>query len=270
MRPVVLSIAGLDPGGGAGVLADVRTFEAHDCWAAAVVATQTVQRVGSVRDVRATPADLVAGQIRAVLDDHAVSAVKIGLLAAAETIDAVVSALGDCAAPVVLDPVLDSTSGTRFVDDAALAALRERLLPRVRVVTPNLPEALRLAGCAVTSAATDAAARLRGCGARHVLITGGEADGAWCDDQLFDDSGTYRIRHRAIETDRVHGTGCAHSSSLAARLAHGCSVREAAEGAARWVEGALTRGLAFGGGGSPDTAWPASRRDIAASTERRS
>lgn len=254
MRPVVLSIAGLDPGGGAGIVADVKTIEAHGCWAAAVATTLTVQTVARVADLHAVPASLLTAQIAAVFEDHPVAAVKIGLLGSAVAVSAVTRGLSGRKVPIVLDPVCASTHGTRFLDEPALARLRAELLPCVDVLTPNREEALRVAGLPSSSGAREAADKLLGFGARYVLITGRAPGNGVCEDRLFSAGSVHSVAHRAIATDRLHGTGCLHSSSVAARLARGESVLDAASGAGRWLERAIERAVAFGGGGAPDAA----------------
>lgn len=265
MRPVVLSIAGLDPGGGAGIVADVKAIEAHGCWAAAVATTLTVQTTARVGDLHAVPPRLLRAQIAAVFADHPVAAVKIGLLGGAPSVAAVARALRDYKVPLVLDPVCTATSGRRFLDERALARLRAELLPIVHVLTPNREEAGWLAGLPPSASARDAADKLRGLGVRHVLITGGTTRHGVCEDRLFSADGVHTIAHRAIVTDRLHGTGCLHSSSVAARLARGESVLAAATGAGRWLEQTLEHSVAFGDGGSPDASWRgAVRPDVAA------
>jgi len=254
LRPVVLSIAGLDPGGGAGIVADVKTIEAHGCWAAAVATTLTVQTVSRVDDLHAVPPRVLTAQIAAVFADHPVAAVKIGLLGNAAAIRAVSRGLDGRHLPIVLDPVCASTSGTRFLDEAALACLRAELLPCVEVLTPNLAEAFLLAGLPQSAAAGDAANELLGLGARYVLITGGASRNGVCEDRLFSAAGVHAIAHRAIATDRLHGTGCLHSSSVASRLARGESALDAATGAGLWLTQAIERAVGFGDGGAPDAA----------------
>jgi hydroxymethylpyrimidine/phosphomethylpyrimidine kinase len=257
LRPVVLSIGGLDPGGGAGILADVKTIEAHGCWATAVATTLTAQTVAKVGALHGVPPRFLRQQIESVFDDHAVAAVKLGLLGAASTVGEVALALRSRAVPIVLDPVCASSSGTRFLDDRALEQMREELLPIVSVVTPNREEARILGGEPVPAQALEGALRLRDFGAEHVLVTSFACENEVCEDVLFCAEGRHTIAHRHIETDRLHGTGCLHSSSLAARLAGGASMLEAATGAGRWVQRAIEHGRAFGAGGSPDASWGA-------------
>jgi hydroxymethylpyrimidine/phosphomethylpyrimidine kinase len=233
-------------------VADVKTIEAHGCWAAAVATTLTVQTVARVGDLHAVPPALLTAQIAAVFEDHPVAAVKIGLLGSAAAVSAVTRGLGGRNVPLVLDPVCASTNGTRFLDEPALARLREELLPCVEVLTPNREEAMLLAGLPPSASAPEAADRLLGFGVRHVLITGGAPRNGVCRDRLFFAAGVHSIEHRAIVTDRLHGTGCLHSSSVAARLARGGSVLDAAGGAGRWLERAIERAVPFGGGGAPD------------------
>jgi len=252
LRPVVLSIAGLDPGGGAGTLADVKTIEAHGCWAAAVVTMLTVQTIERVDDVHAAPAKIVTDQIAAVFADHRVAAVKIGLLGSATMVSAVARGLAGRDVPIVLDPVCASTSGQSFLDAAALCRLRDDLLPRTEVLTPNLKEALLLSGLSATGNGSAAAKTLLDLGVRHVLITGGEPRAGRCEDRLFSNAGVQSMSHRAIGTDRLHGTGCLHSSSVASRLARGESVLDAARGAGEWLQRTIEGAVAFGAGGAPD------------------
>jgi len=260
----VLSIAGLDPGGGAGIVADVKAIEAHGCWAAAVATTLTVQTVAWVGDLHAVPPRLLAAQISAVFEDHPVAAVKIGLLGGAPSVAAVARVLRGRKVPIVLDPVCAATNGRRFLDERVLARLRAELLPSVHVLTPNREEAGRLAGLPPSASARDAADKLRELGTRHVLITDGTTGREVCEDRLFSADGVHTIAHRAIVTDRLHGTGCLHSSSVAARLARGESVLDAAAGAGSWLEQTIERAVAFGDGGSPDASWRGSVQPDAA------
>lgn len=251
MRAVVLSVAGLDPGGGAGLIADAKTIEAHGCWPAAVATALTAQTVAEVRAVHPVPATWLAEQIEAVFADLEVAAVKLGLLPTLETVLAVAAVLSDRALPIVLDPVCRSTSGTRFLDDAALVGLREALLPIVTVATPNAEEARILAG-SHRNGLHGCARSLLDLGLQNVLITGGAGGGGTCEDLLFSADDVQVVRHRTIATNRDHGTGCVHSSSVASNLAHGATVPEAVAAAGRWMEHVLERAVGFGAGGAPD------------------
>jgi hydroxymethylpyrimidine/phosphomethylpyrimidine kinase len=244
----------LDPGGGAGLIADVKAIESHGCWAAAVATALTSQTVAAVRAVEPVSGALLADQVAAVFEDFEVSAVKVGMLAGRENVLAVAAALGGRDVPIVLDPVCGSTSGTRFLDEPALEALRVTLLPLVHVLTPNQEEAGILSGIP-GAAADEAAASLRTHGVEHVLVSGGEGLHGHCVDRLFSSEPVREIVHRSLETNRVHGTGCLHSASIAARLAQGDTVYAAACAAAAWMEQAIQHGVPFGGGGSPDAAW---------------
>lgn len=252
MRPVVLTIAGLDPGGGAGIVADIKTIEAHGCWAAAVATSLTVQTVDRVAETHAPPPELIVAQIDAVFDDHPVAAVKIGLLGGTTTIDAVAHALRRGDVPVVLDPVCAATSGRRFLDERARGRLRGGLLPLVDVLTPNREEARWLTGLPRSADLAEAARRLLDDGARHVLVTAAAGNDNVFEDWLFTKDRVLRIEHRRVATRCLHGTGCLHSASIAAHLAQGASVEAAARAAAGWMERALDNAVAFGGGGSPD------------------
>ncbi|NIS37417.1 MAG: bifunctional hydroxymethylpyrimidine kinase/phosphomethylpyrimidine kinase, partial [Actinobacteria bacterium] len=199
--------------GGAGIVADIKAIEAHRCWAAAVATTLTVQTVGRVDAAHEVPPEILVAQIGAVFSDHPVAAVKVGLLGGAATVDAVANALRGRGLPVVLDPVCCATSGARFLDDAARDRLRGALLPLVDVVTPNRDEVLWLAGLPPEAEIEAAAEALLEDGARHVLVTGASAANGVYEDRLFSRQGIQAIEHREVATDRIHGTGCLHSSS---------------------------------------------------------
>ncbi len=256
VRPVVLTIAGLDPGGGAGIVADIRAIEAHGCWAAAVVTTLTVQTVRRVGEIHTPPPALIRAQIEAVFDDHPVAAVKIGLLGNPSMIDAVADGIAGRGVPVVLDPVCAATSGARFLDPAARDRLRGRLLPHVAVLTPNREEARWLARLSQPVDVSNAARVLLKDGVGHVLVTGAKSSAGIYEDRLYTRDTVLSIEHREITTNRVHGTGCLHSASIAAHLARGATVPESARAAAGWMERVLDNAVAFGGAGAPDGAIP--------------
>jgi hydroxymethylpyrimidine/phosphomethylpyrimidine kinase len=249
--PIVLSIAGLDPSGGAGVLADVKTFTALGVYGAGVVTAITVQNTRGVQRVVPQPAALVAEELAAVLADLPVAAVKIGMLATAEIVRAVAGALRDRPTPVVLDPVLVSSSGAPLLDDAAVAVLFDELLPLATLVTPNLPEAARLLGDMLPPA--EAGARLLQRGAQAVLVKGGHGEGDTLEDVLVTCGACapLRLRHPRVETPHTHGTGCALSSAIAAGLAQGLLLHQAVERAVTWLHGALLHAYPTGAGTGP-------------------
>lgn len=234
--PCVLSIAGSDSGAGAGIQADARTIHALGGYALTAITAITAQNTRGVAAWRPVPPALITAQIAAVLGDFPVGAVKTGLLPGAAAVHAVVDALTD--APhlhLVVDPVIGSTSGTRFLPPAGVRALVRGLLPLASLVTPNWPEAEALAGMPVrTFAEAESAGRLiltSGC--RAVLVKGGHGPGPVCRDCLVTANGrVIWYEGRRIKTRNTHGTGCVLSAAIALRLAQGKSV-EAATAEAR-------------------------------------
>ena len=251
--PRVLSIAGSDSGGGAGIQADLKAFAAAGVHGMTAITAVTVQNTVEVRDVHPIPPATIVAQVAAVADDVGVDAVKIGMLGTVETIAAVSDALdlvGDV--PVVLDPVMVAESGAVLLDEGARAALAERLVPRASVITPNLPEARVLAGGAVDAGGGDQevlARTVHGLGAAAVVLTGGHDERG--EDVFFDGERLVRIAGERHADGAAHGSGCTHSSTLAARLALGdaplAAARAAREAASRAV-GAGLRGIGAGAG----------------------
>jgi hydroxymethylpyrimidine/phosphomethylpyrimidine kinase len=250
--PRLLSIAGSDSGGGAGIQADLKAFArcgAHGMTAITAITAQNTVAVSAVYPV--APAAIVA-QVRAVAEDIGVDAVKIGMLGTAETIAAVAEALelvGD--APVVVDPVMVAESGGALLDLEALDALRELILPRAAVVTPNLPEARVLAEVGDEASAGDLARAVHALGPGAVVVTGGHADEIA--DVFFDGGGEpVSIPGERHPDGAAHGSGCTHSSALAARLAFGDTPLEAARAARTVAADAVRDGLReIGSGAGP-------------------
>ena len=244
--PNVLTVAGSDSGGGAGVQADLKTFAAFGVYGCTAITAVTAQNTVSVRRAAAVSSAMVEAQMEAVLGDVRISAVKIGLLPTARVVRAVAQVLERHAVPlVVYDPVMTASTGRSLLPDSALEAVRSALLPRVTVVTPNVAELARLTGSPSVhgDAGIDRAARgLREAGPRWVLTTGGDRPGRFSRDRLHGPRGTGIARwYRAprIETRHGHGTGCTLSSAIAARLALGDDVPDAVEAAKAYVGGAL-------------------------------
>ena len=238
--PRVLSIAGSDSGGGAGIQADLKAFAACRVHGMTAITAITAQNTVGVSAVHPIPPEVIVEQVRQVADDIGVDAVKIGMLGTVETIDAVVEALGQVGeAPVVLDPVMVAESGAILLDEDARGALSERLLPLTAVATPNLAEAKVLAG---TDGEPDVLARaIHALGPRAVVVTGGHRDEAT--DVFFDGDRLEQLTGERHESGAAHGSGCTHSSALAAYLAHGddplTAARKAKEVAARAVKSGL-------------------------------
>src|SRR5688572_23786806 len=224
--PRVLSIAGSDSGGGAGIQADLKAFAACGVHGMTAITAITAQNTLGVSAVHPIPAHVIVEQVRQVADDIGVDAVKIGMLGTVETIDAVVEALelvGD--APVVLDPVMVAESGASLLLDDARVALRDRLLSLTHVVTPNLAEAAMLAQR--EGEPEELARAIHALGPRAVVVTGGHRNVAT--DVFFDGERLEEIPGERYEAGASHGSGCTHSSALAAYLAHGDEPLEAAK-----------------------------------------
>jgi hydroxymethylpyrimidine/phosphomethylpyrimidine kinase len=253
--PAVLSIAGSDSGGGAGIQADLKAFARCGVHGMTAITALTAQNTVGVTGIHGVPGDFIVEQVKAVVDDIGVDAVKIGMLGTAETVKAVTAALGllDPDTPIVLDPVMVSESGAVLLDDPARAAIVEELLPRVTVITPNLPEARVLAETAGEDADVDVeelAKTLHALGPRAVVITGGHREQAI--DVFYDGEVLELIPGERHPDGAAHGSGCTHSSALAAHLALGSTPLEAARAAKRIAEEAVRDGIrGLGAGPGP-------------------
>ena len=242
MIPNILSIAGSDPSGGAGIQADVKAISACGGYAMAAITALTAQNTCGVTAVVLVEPDMVAAQIAAVRSDIRIDAVKIGMLGTADIIAAVARALEGVAAPVVLDPVMVAKGGDRLLAEAAVAALRDTLLPRASVITPNLPEAADLLG---TAPAGDLAGMERqgrdllALGPQAVLLKGGHLAGQDSPDLLVTAGGTLRLTGPRHATRNTHGTGCTLSAALACLLGRGLPLADAARGAKAYTAGAI-------------------------------
>lgn len=241
--PAVLSIAGSDSGGGAGIQADLKAFAACGVHGMTAITAITAQNTVGVDAVGAIDPELIVAQVHAVQRDIGVDAVKIGMLGTVATILAVERALGelDPGTPVVLDPVMVSESGAELLAQEARAALVERLLPRVTVATPNLPEARAIADDAEQADAPALARAIHALGPRCVVVTGGHREQAV--DVFFDGEALVEIPGERFPDGAAHGSGCTHSSVLAAYLAHGFTPLEAARAAKARASVAVRDGL---------------------------
>ena len=253
----LLSIAGSDSGGGAGIQADLKTFSALGCYGMTAVTALTAQNTTGVRAIHGVPPRMLRDQIDAVVEDIGVDAVKIGMLHSPDIVQVVADAIDRHALQcVVLDPVMVATSGAVLIDNPAIAALVRALFGRALLVTPNLDEASLLVGRPLGSeqAMEAAAHELLGLGARAVLLKGGHLVGDVVSDLLLVTGGTpHWMRAPRIHTANTHGTGCTLSSAIAAHLALGCSLREAVEAARVYVRGAIEAGAGVrtGAGSGP-------------------
>lgn len=241
--PVALTIAGSDSSGGAGIQADLKTFAALGVYGASAITALTAQNTEGVTGIHAVPAGFVTAQIDAVFSDLDVSAVKIGMVAQALSIDAIAAALSRWAPRhVVLDPVMVATSGDRLLASEAIEALRTKLMPLASVITPNLPEAAALLGAPVARSEADIenqGRRLLALGCRAVLIKGGHGEGAESIDYLVDAESTIALAAPRIATENTHGTGCSLSSAIAAGLAKGETLEQAVRSAKAWISAAI-------------------------------
>ena len=257
-----LAIAGSDSGGGAGIQADLKAFARCGVHGTTAITALTAQNTLGVEMVAAVDPEMIVAQVRAVASDIGVDAVKVGMLADERTIDAVLvglELLGE--APVVVDPVMIASSGATLLDPAAKAALIERVLPRATVITPNVLEARALSGLGDSATAVELADVLLGLGPDAVIVTGGHAaDGA---DVLVDRSGTLRIDGPRYPAGAAHGSGCTHSSALAAMLARGLELAEAARWAREIAAEAVGHGLReIGAGDGPVDVFGLSRLNV--------
>ena len=253
--PVVLTIAGSDSSGGAGIQADLKTFAAHRCYGSSAITAITAQNTVGVRAIHACPPDIVAAQIAAVIEDLPVRAAKTGMLMHSATVVAVVQALAGVSFPLVVDPVLISTSGHALLQDDAVEVLLHRLLPLAALVTPNLPEAARLSGCSVDDGGLNAAQVLLDKGAAAVLVKGGHADGDDVVDLLVTRSYSRRFVSKRLKTPHTHGTGCTVSAAITAGLARGQTLDDAVAAALAYVHTAIERAPGLGAGQGPLHHW---------------
>lgn len=249
--PAVLSIAGSDSGGGAGIQADLKAFARCGVHGMTAITAITAQSTVGVSAVEAVSPQVIVAQVRAVAEDIGVDAVKVGMLGTAETVEAVVEALalvGD--APVVVDPVMVAESGAVLLDEAARRALVERLLPLATVATPNIPEARALSGAGGRDAQDDLAREVLALGPRAVVVTGGHSDALV--DLFYDGRESAAIEGERHPEGASHGSGCTHSSALAAFLARGATPLEAARRARQVASAAVGAGLrGLGAGAGP-------------------
>ncbi len=251
--PRVLIIAGSDSGGGAGIQADIKTVTMLGGYAATAITAVTVQNTLGVSAVHPVPPEIIAGQIRAVLEDIGADAIKIGMLGDAATVEIVAEALEGATAPIVLDPVMVAKGGASLLTDEAVAALAGRLLPRAAVVTPNAPELAVLTGTEILDEADMllSAQELLGFGPAAVLAKGGHLEGEAVVDWLVERQGQTRFEAPRIETRSTHGTGCTLSSAIATGLAAGMPLVDAVERARNFVRSALAAAPGLGRGHGP-------------------
>lgn len=249
----VLTIAGSDSSGGAGIQADLKTFSAHGVFGMSVITAVTAQNTQGVIGVQDISAELISKQIEAIFEDIRVDGLKIGMTSQIATIEAIGEGLRYyMPSNIVLDPVMVSKSGYHLLQRSAIEALVSTLLPLATVVTPNIPEAEVISGIKIDSVTgMEKAARLiYGMGAKNVLVKGGHLENE-ATDLLFDGTAFSYFRGRRIDTRNTHGTGCTLSAAIASNLAIGCSVAKAVAKAKEYITTAIENSLSIGKGVGP-------------------
>lgn len=243
-RPVVLSIAGLDPSGGAGIVADIKTIFGLGCFPAAALTSITFQNTTGVFGAEHQSALTLRSQVEPIIRDMTVAAAKTGMLPTAEIVAEVARLFGEENLPApVVDPVVVATSGDVLIDDEAFQILKTKLFPLARVVTPNIPEAEKLAGISIESESDmlRAAKTIQSLGARAVLVKGGHRSvGRHALDILLSEDGSFtEFRSEYIDVGEVHGSGCTLSAAIAAGLGNGLTLEDAIKAAKKYVTDAI-------------------------------
>jgi hydroxymethylpyrimidine/phosphomethylpyrimidine kinase len=261
-RGRVLIIAGSDSGGGAGIQADIKAVSALGGYAMTAITAITVQNTLGVSAVQPVSAEIITGQIQAVMDDLGADALKTGMLGSIATVETVAAALDAHAAgaPVIVDPVMIAKGGHPLLEQNAIAAVRTLMLPRANLVTPNAPEAEALTGVSVVDldGQKRAGEYLLKLGAEAALVKGGHVPGAIIHDVLATSSGFVVFESRRIDTRATHGTGCTLASAIAALIARGMALEAAVEQARFYLAGAIRHAPGFGAGHGPlDHGWMA-------------
>ncbi len=252
----VLIVAGSDSGGGAGIQADIKTTTALCGYSMTAVTAVTLQNTLGVFNIHTVPIEVIVHQMRAVLDDLGVDAVKTGMLHSAEVIEAVAATLDefDVQVPLVVDPVMVAKGGASLLQDDAVEALKTHLIPRAAVVTPNIPEAEALTGISIKDADDQAKAgeKIMGLGARAALVKGGHMDGEQVIDMLVSDTeGWEKFTSPRIDTIHTHGTGCTLASAIATNLTQGLPLSRAVARGRSYVHEAIRTAPGFGQGHGP-------------------
>ncbi|MBU4001716.1 MAG: bifunctional hydroxymethylpyrimidine kinase/phosphomethylpyrimidine kinase [Proteobacteria bacterium] len=251
---IAITIAGSDSSGGAGIQADIKTFQAHGVYAASAITAVTVQNTQKVYDIQEIRPNIVAGQIQCLFDDMDIHAVKIGMVSSIVLIETIADTLSaNSLPPVVLDPVMISKSGYALLKEDARKALIQSLFPLADVVTPNLFEAKVLVQRDIQTLEDmkDAAKIIRDLGAKKVVVKGGHLAGEKAVDILYDGVTFQELSSERFHTPHTHGTGCTFSSAIAANLALGKSFFEAVTLAKTYITGAIQHGLNLGQGHGP-------------------
>ncbi len=258
MRPQVLTIAGSDSGGGAGIQADLKTFQELGVFGTSVLTAVTAQNTRGVHGVEAVSPELITQQLDAIGSDFSIAACKTGMLFDASRIEAVATGVKrHVFNRLVVDPVMIAKGGAPLLQDTAVDALKTSLLPLATVVTPNVPEAEVLTGLTIRSFndRLEAARRMLAYGVRAVILKGGHLEGETAEDLIMTESEVFLLSAPRIQTSDTHGTGCTFSAALTAELAKGRSIMEAAVTTKRFIQSAITHGLEIGAGHGPTNHW---------------
>ncbi len=249
----VLTIAGSDCSGGAGIQADLKTFSAHGVFGMSVVVSVVAENTSRVIAIQDITPDMIEKQIDAVFEDIEVDAVKVGMLSQPECMEAVARKLKQYEPKnVVIDPVMYAKNGCPLMNPEAIDTLIETIIPLADILTPNIPEAEKIAGIKITSLedVEESAKIIHGMGCKHVLIKGGHATGSALD-ILFDGNKFYQFDAQRIDTKNTHGTGCTYSSAIASNLALGLGIEEAMAQAKKYITTAIQHSLPIGKGHGP-------------------
>ncbi|ACT04008.1 bifunctional hydroxymethylpyrimidine kinase/phosphomethylpyrimidine kinase [Paenibacillus sp. JDR-2] len=260
-----LTIAGSDSGGGAGIQADLKTFQELGAYGMSALTAITAQNTLGVQGVFPLAKEAVKAQIHSVGSDIGVDALKTGMLFSAEIIEEVAEAIAFFGwKKVVVDPVMIAKGGASLLQVEAVRALSRKLLPLTMIITPNIPEAEHLTGMAIRNKndKLEAAKKLSSLGARYVLIKGGHEAGADAVDLLYDGSGYSELSGKRIVTERTHGTGCTYSAALTAGLAQGLDIEEAVRQAKAYIQAAIEDGIIVGSGHGPTNHWAYRKRGL--------
>lgn len=258
MRPQVLTIAGSDSGGGAGIQADIKTFQELGVFGTSVLTAVTAQNTCGVHGIEAVSPELVTRQLDAIGADFSIAACKTGMLFDAARIEAVATGVRRHAFnQLVVDPVMIAKGGASLLQDSAVVALKTSLLPLATVVTPNVPEAEVLTGMTIRTFEDriEAAERILAYGVGAVILKGGHLEGDYADDVVMTESETFIVSAPRIQTSDTHGTGCTFSAALTAELAKGQPILEATVIAKQFIQSAITHGLEIGAGHGPTNHW---------------
>ena len=246
IAPIVLTIAGSDSSGGAGIQADLKTIAANGCYGASVITSVTAQNTLGISDIHDLPTSVIKSQFEAVIDDLDVKVVKIGMLNSKEIIMTVDKLLKKAKIPFVLDPVMSAKDSTSLLEESALKELKS-MMKKSFLLTPNIPEAEVLVGFEIKTVEDMKAACLQ-IDAQSILLKGGHLEGNILVDILYHDKNFYEFKHRKIQAKNTHGTGCTLASAIASQLALGESLPEACENAIEYVKKAILENYSTGQG----------------------